>query len=88
VSGKPSPAGDTRAIALIDRIQSLDVEIVELRRLTARLQIVEEQRGAVGRDLVEHLSSMDVDSPENHGWEHRVAWLLSEVIRQARGGAP
>lgn len=84
MSSQPSPSGAAKAIELIDRAASLDHEIKQLRPMAVRLKKAEEERSIVGREIGEHLRSMDCDSPGNFGWEGRFGWLLAEVLRQVR----
>jgi hypothetical protein len=95
MSSRPSPAGAAKAIELIDQVAALNDEEARLQRTidavqphVERLQKVRVERAGCARQLGEHLRSMDVDSPGNCGWEGRFAWLLGEVLRQARGGTP
>lgn len=85
MSGKPYPAGATRAIALIDRIAQADRLIAELEPAVGLLRTATAERARAWTELTELLRRMDVESVGNAGYEGRTAWLLAEVVRQLRG---
>lgn len=85
MSGKPSPAGARRALALIDEIAASGRVIMELRQSVEILKTAEQDYARLSHELHGLLRTMDVEDVGNTGYERRTAWLLMEVVRLARG---
>lgn len=84
MSGKPSSAGATKLIELLDQLRDCDLEIEALERSVARLKQERELRATVAREAHELVEKMDVASEGNYGYGLRTLWLVAEVIRQVR----
>ncbi len=86
MSGKPSPKGAERVISLIQSTLASEVERLQLTTeadlLLERKAILDSSVARAKRELSDLLTSMDVDSPGNSGWEGRFTWFIAEVIRQ------
>lgn len=83
MSGKPSVEGVTEVLRLLRLVESLDLEIVELKPKADRLRSAEYEKSNAASAIAKLLASMDVAATGNHGFESRMAWFVAELARQA-----
>lgn len=87
MSGKPITNGVSKAIALIQQLRSLNEEIAYLEAEAAKLDDKRKYRDNAYGDLRGLIAEMDLVSSGNFGYENRMAWFLSEFLRQVKAEA-
>lgn len=83
MSGKPSPGGVAKIVALMRRAKVLQETETRLGPLVAQLQATREE-WATNQDQIDQLMrQMDLDSKGgNYGHYDRLSWFLQEMLRQ------
>jgi len=82
MSRKPTSEGAAEVIDLVRNIERAKIEQRRLREETQRLAELTEDLDQASVKLSKLLDGMDCATSGNHGWASRVAWLITEVIRQ------
>lgn len=92
MSGAPHPTGVAEAVSLAQRISELRQDLSrvtsEMDRLMKEKAALSERLGMADRRFREVMAEMDVDTTGNFGWAARMYDFVTEVVRQARAGAP
>jgi hypothetical protein len=87
MSSKPSHDGVAflreRAAAFRENDDKLHRLIAQRDQLNRDIELLTNERSAAFKDMHQQLTKMDCASNGNTGWEHRVAWMLGELVTQA-----
>ncbi len=83
MSSKPDADGVDNLRRLLSERMELVEEITAIRSAAERLEELELKYRIVSNNVIEQLEEMDCKSNGNTGWEGRITWMLTELMRQS-----